>query len=287
MVTIWAGLAIGAIYVLVAVGFNIVHVASGTFNFAQPQYLMLGTFIGFAVVVTFQLPVLVAIIVGSAVGFAVGLVEEWVAVRPLAGSGVHGELVTTVGWSVIMQGAVLLIWDADPHRIPGPGSDEVHDVLGGRLTITDMVLVGAAIVIAIGTDLWFRRTRLGLASLATSEDGPAAMLRGIHTHRLSTGAFAVAGALLAAIGPIAGPKTFAIFTLGTVLVLKAFVVMAVGGFGSFVGAMLAGFLIGVVEATVARYWGTSFVNIVLFALLVGVLVLRPQGLFGQRRERVV
>ena len=287
MVTLWAGLAIGAIYVLVAAAFNIVYVASGTFNFAQPQYLMLGTFIAFAVVVTFELPVVVAIVVGGAVGFVVGLVEERVAVRPLAGSGVHGELVTTVGWSVVMQGVVLLVWDADPHRIPGPGGDRIVEFLGGRLTITDIVLIVVAIVIAVGTHVWFRRSRLGIASLAASEDRDAAMLRGIRTHRLSTGAFAVAGALLGALGPIAGPKTFALFTLGTVLVLKAFVAMAIGGFGSFLGALVAGLLIGVVEAVVARYLGNSFINIVLFALLVGVLLFRPQGMFGQRRERVV
>ena len=90
MLTVWSGLAIGSIYVLVAIGFNIVFVASGTFNFAQPQYLMIGAFIGYSVVVTWKMPVFVAILLGAGIGFAIGAAEEWIAVRPLAGSGAHG-----------------------------------------------------------------------------------------------------------------------------------------------------------------------------------------------------
>jgi branched-chain amino acid transport system permease protein len=287
MLTIWTGLAIGAIYVLVAVGFNIVFVASGTFNFAQPQFLMIGTFVSYSVVVRMHLPVVVALIVGAAIGFVLGVLEEYLAVRPLAASGVHGELVTTVGWSVVLQGAALLIWGSDPLRVPGMGSNHLISVLGGRISITDITLIALAVVLAVGTHVWFRRTRLGIASLATAEDSQAAMVRGINTRRLSTGAFAIAGALLGSLGSVVAPKTFAIFTLGSILVLKAFVAMAVGGFGSYLGAMIGGFVIGIIEAEASRYWGTSYINVTIFAVLIGVLLLRPQGLFGQRRERMV
>jgi branched-chain amino acid transport system permease protein len=287
MLTIWSGLAIGAIYALVAVGFNIVFVASGTFNFAQPQFLMLGTFLSYTVVVTWRLPVVVALIAGAAVGFVIGAVEEYLAVRPLAGSGAHGELVTTVGWSVILQGAVLLIWGSDPRLVPGLGSNHIVNVLGGRITITDLVLIVLAVLVAGATHLWFRSTRAGIASLATAEDRQAAMVRGINTRRLSTGAFAVAGALMASLGAVAAPKTYAVFTLGSVLVLKAFVAMAVGGFGSCIGALIGGFGVGIVEAEASRFWGTSYVNLTIFAVLIVVLLVRPQGMFGQRRERTV
>src|SRR3954469_10496478 len=108
MLTVWSGLSLGAIYVIVAVGFNVVFVASGSFNFAQPQYLMLGTFLAFWVSTTLGLSPVLAIFIGGFCGAVIGVLEERIAVRPIAGTSVHGELVTTVGWSVIMQGSVLL-----------------------------------------------------------------------------------------------------------------------------------------------------------------------------------
>ncbi|WP_326835036.1 branched-chain amino acid ABC transporter permease [Amycolatopsis rhabdoformis] len=287
MLTIWSGLAVGAIYVLVAIGFNIMFVASDTFNFAQPQYLMLGTFVSYTIVVSLGLPLVVALVVGGVVGFAVGVLEDWIAIRPLSGTGVHGELVTTVGWSVIMQGCVLLLWGSAPHRVPGAGSDSVLTLLGGRLSVNDVVLIALAVGLSFGTHYWFTHSKLGIAGLAASEDRQAAMIRGINVNRLSTGACAVAGALLGSLGAVVGPKTFAVFTLGSILVLKAFVALAVGGFGSFKGALIGGFAVGVVEALVGRYLGTEFANLAVFGVLIGVLLLRPQGLFGQRRERVV
>jgi branched-chain amino acid transport system permease protein len=86
---------------------------------------------------------------------------------------------------------------------------------------------------------------------------------------------------------VAAPKTYAVFTLGSVLVLKAFVAMAVGGFGSRIGALIGGFGVGIVEAEASRFWGTSYVNLTIFAVLIVVLLVRPQGMFGQRRERTV
>ena len=287
MLTIWSGLAIGASYVLVAIGFNIVFVASGTFNFAQPQYLMIGAFIGYSVVVTWKMPVFVAILLGAGIGFAIGAAEEWIAVRPLAGSGAHGELVTTVGWSVVMQGSALLIWGSDPRAVPGGGADHLIDIGGGRLSVNDITLIIIAVALALGAHLWFRRSRHGIASLATAEDRQAAMIRGINTRVLSTVAFGVAGGLMGALGPVVAPKTFAIFTLGSVLVLKAFVAMAVGGFGSYIGVLIGGFVVGIAEAEASRYWGTDYVNLTIFVILVGVLMLRPQGLLGQKGERVV
>ena len=287
MGTIWAGLAVGAIYVLVAVGFNIVFVVSGTFNFAQPQFLMVGAFISYTVVVSLKLPVIVALIVGAGIGAIVGAIEEYVAVRPVSGRGVHGELVTTVGASVVIQGSALLIWGADPLRVPGMGADHLVNFAGGRLSINDLVLIALAVLVALGTHLWFRTSRTGIASLATAEDRTAAQVRGINTKRLSVGAFAVAGALLGCLGSVVAPKTFAVFTLGTVLVLKAFVALALGGFGSFPGALLGGLVVGIVEALAGRYWGASYVNVTIFAVLIAVLMLRPQGLFGTTRERAV
>lgn len=287
MLTVWAGLSVGAIYALVAIVFNIIFVASGTFNFAQPQFLMVGTFVAYTVVVTWSLPIVFAVLLGLLVGAAAGALEELLAVRPLPRNGAHGELVTTVGWAVIMQGIALLIWGSDPHRVRGFGSEHVVDVLGGRLTVDDIAIVVSVVVLALCIRWWFGHSRAGIACLATSEDRQAATLRGINVRLLSLGSFAAAGALLCGMGAVVVPKTFAVYSLGSVLVLKAFVSLAVGGFGSFIGALIGGLFVGLAEALSIKYWGTQYAEVTIFALLVAVLILRPQGLFGPRPVRVI
>jgi len=287
MLTLWAGLSVGAIYILVAVGFNIVFVATGTLNFAQPQYMMLGTFLAYTVAVTWNLSPALAIIAGAIVGFAISAVEERIAVRPLTGSGVHGELVTTVGWSVMMQGSVLRIWGSEPREVPGVVPYRIVSVLGGRITVGEVVLIATAIVLSVGVHVWSRSTLLGIASLAAAEDREAAMLRGVNTRRLAVCAFGIAGGLMAALGPIVGPKTYAVFSIGSVVVIKAFFAMSIGGFGSTIGALIGGFSVGIIEAMTNRHLGTNYVNIVLFVLFMTLLLVHPTGLFGEKRVRVV
>lgn len=287
MLTLWSGLSIGAIYVIVAVGFNVVFVASGSFNFAQPQFLMLGTFISYWVTTTLGASPFLAIPVGAAIGGVIGILEERIAVRPIAGTSVHGELVTTVGWSVIMQGAVLLIWDSQPRRVQGVVPRHFVEVFGGRVSVNELVLIGLAIALALGFHVWSRTSIVGLASLASAEDPQAAMLRGVNIRLFSTVAFGVAGALMASLGPFVGPKTFALYTIGSVVVLKSFFAMAMGGFGSNIGAMIGGFGLGLVEAFTNRHLGTEFVNPVLFVTLMTLLFIWPHGMFGQRTGRVV
>ena len=286
MLTVWSGLGLGALYVLIAVGFNVVYVASGIFNFALPYFFMVGTFISYAIVVVLDLPIALALLAGAVVGAFIGILEELIAIRPLS-RGSHGELVTTVGWSVILEGIVLLIWEADPRRVSGLGSDTRVDLLGASVSLNSLLLIVLALLIPVAAHTYFRRTRLGLAALATAEDAEAAQVRGVNTRSLSTSAFAVAGGLLGALGAAAAPTTFAIFSLGAVLVLKAFVAMAIGGFGSFLGCLIGGFVVGLTEAFSGRYLGTEFINISTFVLLIGVLLFIPQGLFGERKERVV
>src|SRR5690606_23042404 len=127
-----------------------------------------------------------------------------------------------------------------PRRVEGIVPSDVVSVLGGRVSITELVLIGLAVFLAVGSHIWSRTTMIGLASLAAAEDSVAATLRGINIRRLSTMAFGVAGALMASLGPLVGPKTYAIYSIGAFVVLKSFFAMAMGGFGSNVGAMIGG-----------------------------------------------
>jgi branched-chain amino acid transport system permease protein len=133
----------------------------------------------------------------------------------------------------------------------------------------------------------FRWTMTGLACLATSEDGEAARLRGVNTRWLSVGAFAVSGLMAGLVGPIVGPKTYAFAALAAALALKGFVAMAMGGFGNIAGCTIGGFVVGMVEATTARWVGGEYQTMAVFVLLLLVLMIRPTGLLGEQRERVV
>ncbi|KAA9375901.1 branched-chain amino acid ABC transporter permease [Microbispora cellulosiformans] len=288
MTTVWAGLATGAIYSLVAIGYNVVLLASGTFNFAHAQLLMVGTFLAYAGAVTFGLPVVPTVLL-AAVGVAgIALVEERVAIRPLLGrADRHGTLITTVGAATILDGLAAAIWGRQPLTVPSVLPDEPLTLLGGTLRPVDLALIGLTLVVGVGLHLWSRHTLTGLASLASAEDRDAASARGINVRLLGVGAFAVAGAIAGAFGLLVGARTYAVFDLGHSLALFGFVAIAIGGSGSQLGGLIGGFATGLVYAFAARYIGAAYPQLVVFGVFLLILFLRPRGLFGTALERRV
>jgi branched-chain amino acid transport system permease protein len=285
MSAIWAGLALGAIYGLVALGYNIVFVSSGVFNFAHAQLLMLGTFVAFFGTVTLGLPPWLVFILAAVVVALVAVIEERTAIRFVRST--EGLLVTTLGFATLLDGATQVIWGGEPLQVPFFGPSEVVSVAGGQVFPVELVLIGALLLLTLVFVLVSRFSMLGIAMLAVSEDREAALMRGINVRAYAVGAFAVAGAVAGALGPLVGPKTFAVATLGTALALKGFVAMAIGGFGSAPGALIGGLAVGLIEALAGRYLGQSFATLMVFVALLAVLLFKPTGLFGHARERVV
>jgi branched-chain amino acid transport system permease protein len=282
---IWSGLALGAVYALVAIGYNIVFVASNTFNFAQAQLMMVGTFVVYSGLVTLKLPVIVvALLAGVAVMVLAG-VEERIAVRPVKDA--ETQLVTTLGFATLLNGATQLIWGGEPLNVPFFGSDEVLTVAGGRVYPVEIALLLVMVALLVGLSWVSRRFMIGLALVGMSEDREAAQLRGINVRRLAFLTFAFSGLIAGVLGLFIGPKTFAVATLGASLALKGFVALAIGGFGSLPGAVIGGLTIGLVEQFSARYLGSEFSNLSVFLILMLVLMIRPAGLFGRVKERVV
>lgn len=287
MTTLWAGLSIGAIYAIVAIGYNLVFIASKVFNFAQAQFVMIGTFVALEAGRSLALPLPVTILIAAIAGGLLGGLEELLAIRRLLGRGAHNELVTTLGVATILSGAALLIWGSNPERLTYFSGDAPLSILGGQVLPVELLIIFSALVLAVAIGIVTRKTMVGLAGLATSEDADAAKLRGINGGWLALGAFIVAGALLAATGPLIGAKTFAIYNLGDLLAVKAFVALAIGGFGSYTGALIGGFGVGLLEAFAARYIGSEWQNITVFVLLLVALLLIPHGFFGRRAVRTV
>jgi branched-chain amino acid transport system permease protein len=286
---IWAGLAVGAVYALVGVAYNLVLTTSGVFNFAQPQFIMLGTFLAYEGLVAHDLPVVLVLLGAAAIGGLLGYVEERLAIRPLpdAGGG-HGALVTTVGASVVLLGGALVIWGTNARNVPPVLTDDgALTIFGGRVEKTDLLIIALAVVSAIGLHVAHRRTRLGLASRAAITDPDAARLRGIDAGRVQTAGFVLAGMFAMAVGVIVASKVTANVALGNNLVILGFVAVAVGGFGSYGGALVGGLLTGLAEQLSLRYVGSEAPLLILFVLLLTVLMIKPSGLLGDREVRLL
>jgi branched-chain amino acid transport system permease protein len=282
---LWSGLALGAVYALVAIGYNIVFLSSHTFNFAQAQLVMVGTFVAYTGLVVLRLPVLVVALAATVIVMVLAGLEERFAVRPVPDH--QTQLVTTLGVATLLNGATQLVWGGQPLTVPFFGGNDVVDLFGGRVYPAEIALLVLAVALVVGLSVLARRSMLGLALMGMSEDREAAALRGVDVRKLAFWAFAASGALAGLLGLFVGPKTYAVATLGAALALKGFVALAIGGFGSLPGALIGGLTVGLVESLAARYLGAEYSNLAVFAVLLLVLMTRPSGLFGRVTERVV
>lgn len=285
MTTVWSGLSSGAVYALVAVAYNLVYIGSGTFNFAHANLITLAVFLAYWGLVQVAWPVAAVLLVSAIlVGVVAGL-EERVAIRPVR--DIHGHLVTTVGAATLITGSIEVLWGQTARKVPAFFPSRPLTVFGGAVLPGDLILIGCAVAITAAFAVVSRYTMLGLAALAVSEDREAAFVRGVNGRRYQLGVFILSGVLAGALGLFIGPKTFASYGLANSLALIGFVALALGGFGSIVGATLGAFVIGLLQAFTARYVGGNYENLAIFAVLLVVLLVLPNGLFGARRERVV
>jgi branched-chain amino acid transport system permease protein len=290
--TIWAGLLQGAIYALIASGFTLSLLPSGVFNFAQGALAIGGTYLTYQFLHTWGVPTVVALVLNVIAGLLMGVICELVTVRPLRRAkgvveGAPAELVTTVGMATLLIGFFGLAWGYDPLRVPWNGPTGVVSFLDIRADPVEIVVVAGAVIVSLGLFAFFRFTRYGQACRAVAEDREAAQLRGVNVDLLSIGAFAGAGALAGLSAMAIGPVTFAIPTLANSLALGGFVAIAIGGEGSFIGALFGGLIIGLVSAFAARYIDVNYANLSILALLLVTLSVRPKGLGGAAEARIV
>jgi branched-chain amino acid transport system permease protein len=285
MTLVWSALTIGAVYALVATGYNVVFTASGVFNFAHAQFMMLGVYLSYAGIVILKWPIFFVFVLAGGVVFLAAILEERIAIRFVRVA--EAQLVTTVGFATLINGAVQRIWGPSPLGVPFFGSSQVQTLFGGRVLPDELVIIAITFVIVFALMLMSRRTMIGLAMLAIAENREAALLRGINVRRLALGAFAFSGLLAGLLGPILGPQTFAGAGLASAIALYGFVALAIGGFGSLPGGLIGGFVVGFAQEFAARYLNSNYPDVVVFVILLLVLLLKPNGLFGKIRERVV
>jgi branched-chain amino acid transport system permease protein len=283
---VFSGLTVGAVYALVALGFTIIYNASDVVNFAQGEFVMLGgmiTVFAFDAGLPLPLAALIAIVATAAIGVALNKF----AIEPARGAPVVSLIIITIGASILIRGATQVLFDKQLHRLPAFSGDDPIHLLGATLLPQSLWVIGGAFAIFIALWLFFTRTLLGKAVLATANNRLAAQLVGINTGFVMTLSFALSAAIGALAGVLVTPITLVSYDVGVGLALKGFAAAMLGGMGNPKGALVGGLLLGLFEALTAGYISSQYKEAVAFVVILAVLFVMPQGLFGQKTtERV-
>lgn len=276
-----AGIGSGGLYALAGLAFVIVYKATRVVNLAIGEMLMMGAYIFFAFAAGLQWPIWLAVILAIGCSGVMGGVIERLAIRPMLGESPISVFMVTVGLGSILVGLVELIWTADQRRLPEFLPTE--PIFIGEAFISSKVFYGFWVAVALVTIVVavFRYWRGGVALRATASDQGAAYAMGINVPRVFSLAWIASAALAAVAGIVVGAIGGLSSSMG-IFGLSVLVVVIVGGLDSVVGALLAGLLIGVLEAWAGAYLGGEYKLLVTFIVLVAVLMLRPYGLFGTR-----
>ena len=278
---LFSGVTVGAVYALVALGFTIIYNASDVVNFAQGEFVMQGgmiTWFAHAAGLPLPLAALIAITVTACLGVAMNKFM----IEPARGAPVVSLIIITIGASIFIQGAAQLIFDKQIHSFPAFSGDAPFRIGGATILPQSLWVTGGALVVFVGLWLFFTRTMLGRAVLATSNNRLAAQLVGINTGFVMTLSFALSAAIGALAGVLATPITLTAYSVGIGFALKGFAGAMLGGMGNPKGALVGGFAIGLIEALTAGYLSSQYKDAAAFVVILAVLFFLPQGLFGRK-----
>ena len=281
-----SGLAVGAIYGLVAMGFAVIYKATGIVNFAQGEMGMLTAYATWSLATTMGTGGLLTVILAIALGAALGLVCERLIMRPMLGEPVLSVVLVTVGLAVVLRSIVTIIWGASPHKFEVTDADNIVAVGGIGMRVSQLGVLAALLLAVAGFWFFLRHSRFGVAMRAVASDEKTARLMGVSTARVQAVAWAAASGLAGLAGALFAViygLTPTVYELG----LKAFPATVLGGFDAVLGSGVSGLIIGVLENLVGGYLPSTLKEIAGFVLILVVLMVRPFGLFGEKRiERV-
>lgn len=281
-----AGLAIGAIYGLVAMSFAVIYKATGIVNFAQGEMGMLSAYTTWSLATALGTNGVLTVLLAALVGAVLGLVCERLIMRPMLGEPVLSVVLVTVGLAVVLRSIVTIVWGASPQKFEVPGADAIVDVGGIGMRVSQLVVLAVLLLAIAGFWFFLSRSRFGVAMRAVAADEKTARLMGVSTARVQAVAWAAASGLAGLAGALFAViygLTPTVFELG----LKAFPATVLGGFDAVLGSGASGLFIGVLENLVGGYLPSTLKEIAGFLLILVVLMVRPFGLFGEKRiERV-
>lgn len=279
------GLNQGAIYALIALGYTMVYGIIRMINFAHGDFIMIGAYTLFYTIplmVDAGMPAWMAVIVAVAVCALVGMLVEILAYRPVRKAGPMSALITALAMSIFLENLAMVLFGAKPHNVQAIFSLPTITVGGVSLPLNVLLTIGIGVAMMLCMQLFVKKTKLGKAMRAVPQDKDASTLVGINVNKIITltfaigsGLAAIAGVLLCSAYPTLMPTT------GSMPGIKAFTAAVFGGIGSIPGAMIGGILLGIIEIFSKAYISTQLSDAIVFAVLIVVLIVKPDGLLGK------
>ncbi len=276
-----SGLTSGAIYALIALGFTIIYNATEVINFAQGEFVMLGAMFMATFLGKMGLPLPVAFALSVGLTALIGILVERLTIYPARGASVITLIIITIGVSILLKGVAMFVWGKDSLAVPAFLGEEPIRLFGATIIPQSILILVVALVAVLGLEFFFKHTLTGQAMRACAANRLAARLLGIKVEPLVLLAFGVSAGLSAIAGVIISPITFATYDMGTMLGLKGFSAAVLGGLTSSFGAVAGGFLLGLLEALAAGFISSAYKDAAAFVILLLMLFLKPEGLFGQ------
>jgi branched-chain amino acid transport system permease protein len=278
---LFSGLTNGAIYAVIALGFCILFNSAELINFAHGEFVMIG---GLSLVTFWKqlaLPLPVAFMLCLAIGGGIGLIFEQLAIRTVRKPEPIVLIIVTVGASIFFRGAAMRVWGKDAFSLPPFTSTAPVEIAGAMLTPQSLWILGIVLAVSVLLHLFFRKTLTGKAMEACAINRRAAGLAGIPAGTMMRLAFLFSTGIGALAGIIIAPITMCSYDMGTMLGLKGFCAAMLGGLGSLWGALVGGFLLGIMEAAGVGLFSSGFKDATAFLLLLCILYFRPSGILGK------
>jgi len=283
-----SGVAQGCIYGLIALGFVLIYKATETVSFAQGELMMLGAFGGLACMTLLGFPFWLAVPSAVVAMAVVGVMLERVVIRPILGQPAFSIVMLTIGIGYVARGLITMLPNigTETYTLPVPYKDQIWNVGGLVLNVEQMAVIAATAVLCAALYGLFKYSKLGIAMQASSQNQLAAYYMGIPVKRLNGLVWGLAAGVAAIAGLLLAPITFVHANMGFIG-LKAFPAAVVGGFGSLPGAIVGGMIIGVVEALSGFFLPEGFKDIAAYVVVLIMLMVRPNGLFGEKLRKKV
>lgn len=278
------GILLGGLYALVALGLTLIFGVMKVINFAHGSLMMLAMYATFALASRFGVDPYVSLLLTVPAGFALGYAIQRSVIAPVLGAAEHNQLLMTLGLALFLDNFALVLFKADPRTLLVSYSQQTVELGPLRLNLPRVLAFAGALAITAALALFLKKTDLGKALRAAAEEREGAALVGIPVAPVHAVAFGLGSACVAAAGTMAVPFFYVSPEVGNTFVITAFVVVVLGGLGSFPGALLGGLLVGVVESLGGLFLHGSLAQIGIFALFILVLLVRPAGLLGARQH---
>ena len=283
-----SGIAQGCIYGLIALGLVLIYKATETVSFAQGELMMLGAFLGLGAMTVLGFPFWIALLSSMLAMAAFGVLLERIVIRPILGQPAFSIVMLTIGIGYVARGLITMLPNlgTETHTLPVPYKDQVWNVGALVLNVEQLVIIAATAVLVALLYLMFKYSKLGIAMQAASQNQLAAYYMGIPVQRLNGLVWGLAAAAAAIAGLLLAPITFVHANMGFIG-LKAMPAAVVGGFGSLPGALVGGLIVGVAESMSGFYLPEGFKDIAPYVVVLVMLVVKPNGLFGEKLRKKV